>query len=274
MKQLFVDYRDAAVTEPVTIDPAGTGLAELADRIETFGFGVAVTPAALQPHRSIELIAEAWSLGEPYVPQLYRLPGGERFSTTSVDVLASADGTHPGLQVQDGQAFHVDGLIDRPEEVPVVLLYCVRPAESGGRTVLFNSTAAFHRLRSLDPAAASALTAPTVLRRTSSLPGVPAHRDGPAFRVLDDGSISGRYADGATETWTAAPGQAGDLRRALSFLRSAGRPGTGYVASLHLQAGQCLVMRNDRLSHGREAYHDAPGRRRHLVRCVYGRTPR
>ena len=114
-------------------------------------------------------------------------------------MVSDGSSDHPGFSKRSAQSIHVDGLLDEIGTIPVSMLYCVRPAATGGRTILFNSVAAYHDFSTTDPAAAKVLCYPKVLRRYSTIPGVTAHRDGPVFQHLDDGTIGNRYADGPTE---------------------------------------------------------------------------
>jgi hypothetical protein len=275
LKQLFVDYRDAAAACPVAVARSGRGVDELGDRLDTYGFAIAEMPGNLSPQEAIDFLAESWSLGDPYVPALYRLPGAEQFNRPYADIRANDAGDHPGFAVRSAQEFHVDGTLDGPGDVPTVLMYCVRPAVRGGESLLLNSIGVFHALRETDPAAAAVLTRPTVLRRSSTLRGVEAHTDGPAFVVRDDGAIVNRYSDvPSTTTWIAPLGEEDALARALAFVRQEGSGDGRFRLSVRLQTGECLIVRNDRVSHARQSYEDSAAQPRQLLRATFGASPR
>ncbi len=275
LKQLFVDYRDATAACPVAVARSGRGVDELGDRLDTYGFVIAEMPGELPPQEAIDFLAEAWSLGAPYVPALYRLPGAEQFNRPYADIRADDAGDHPGFAVRSAQEFHVDGTLDGPGDVPMVLMYCVRPAVRGGESLLLNSIGVFHALREADPAAAAVLTRPTVLRRSSTLRGVRAHTDGPAFVVRDDGGIVNRYSDVAsTTTWIAPAGEEDALDRALAFVRQEAGGDGRFRLSARLAAGECLIVRNDRVSHARQGYEDTAAHPRQLLRATFGVSPR
>ncbi|MFI7633014.1 TauD/TfdA family dioxygenase [Nonomuraea sp. NPDC049400] len=275
MKQFLVDYRDPAARRSFAVGGDGSGLDALKEQLDIYGFAVADMPADVTPVSAIELLADGWDLGQPVVPALYRMPGAEQFDREIAEIRETDRSSHPGFAVRTAQDFHVDGTLDDPEETPTVVMYCVRAAHRGGNSLLFNAVAAFHDLYQRDREAASALLHPRVLRRTASLKGIDAYREGEAFRVKNDGTIVNRYSDDGIATWTPAEGQSEALARALDSIRRSSRTADSkYVASIRLEDGQALVLRNDRVSHGREAFTNSPRSPRQLLRAIYGRVPR
>lgn len=274
MKQFAVDYRQDDATRRLDVNSSGDMVAEVRNRLDTFGFAIARIGWTNDATDALNALAGWLHLGSPMVPEMYRLPGAEKFNSALAHVRKNADGgNHPSFNLRSAQALHVDGVIDEFSSIPMTLLYCVRPAASGGRTILFNSLAAFNDLARRDPEAARTMRHPNVLRRMSTIPGISADRLGPAFRLHPDGTISTRYSDGATEQWTAPAGMKEAFTRAIEFFRTAGETDNRYRTSVLLQAGECLVFRNDRLSHGRESYEDDERSPRHLVRALYSRVP-
>jgi hypothetical protein len=265
---------------PIAVHADGAGLCELSAKVEEYGFAVAAMTAELPAESALELLAERLGLGDPYIPALYRRPDTiDRYACRYVRIERNDSHPHPGFATTSGQDMHVDGLLEDIGAIRTSALFCIRPAAVGGATVIFNAVKAFDELRSMDPAAAEVLTHPTVLLRRASLPDVdearfgPAVRSGPAFAVGGDGTITNRFSDGSNGEWHAPADRRDELARALKFLRDAAEFDGRYRIPIMLRSGQCLLSRNDRVSHGREAYQDSPDSPRVLVRAVYTEAP-
>nr|ADZ45328.1 putative dioxygenase [Streptomyces sp. NRRL 30471] len=265
------DYRTPEVNDVVRYRYGAAETALLKNRISEFGFTMAEVPGECAPQTEIERLGKALGLGEPYVAALYQRGDTRAHGALYTDVRSRAHNTHPGFGTTEGQTIHVDGLLEPIGTIRTTILFCVRPAVSGGRTVLFNSSAAFETLRHSDPAAAESLRDPGVLRRRSTLPNVDAGHTGPAF-AYDNGLLITRYSEGPTVEWNAPPGRSAELERALNFLRAAAED-KRYSIALRLGAGEALIFRNDVISHGREAYRDDPAAPRHLIRTLYLESP-
>lgn len=281
MRMLTVDYRSPAAATPITVHADGAGLGELSAKVEEYGFAIAAMAAELPAQSALELLAERLGLGDPYIPALYRRPDTiDRYACRYVRIERDDSDPHPGFTTTSGQDMHVDGLLEEIGTIRTSALFCIRPAAVGGATVIFNAVKAFDELRSQDPTAAEVLTHPEVLVRRASLPDVdearfgPAVRFSPAFAVAGDGTITTRFSDGSNGQWQAPAGRKDDLKRALTFLRDAAEFDSRYRLPLVLRAGQCLLSRNDRVAHGREAYQDSPDSPRVLIRAVYTKAPK
>ncbi|MFD0267733.1 TauD/TfdA family dioxygenase [Streptomyces sp. NPDC127106] len=273
MQVVRADYRSPELSTALTYRYGRQETEQLKQRLDDHGFAVAAMPDDVEPHTAVERLAATLGLGQPYIASLYQREDTKEHGAAYTDVRSQASSDHPAFGTTAGQSMHVDGLLEPIGTVRTTVLYCVRPALSGGRTVLFNSTAAFEELRRRDPQAAGPLLDPGVLRRRSTLPNVDADHVGPAFAYREDGLLITRYAEGDTVEWRAPDGRSADLERALAFLRAAGED-KRYSVALRLEARQVLVFRNDVVSHGREAYRDDPAAPRHLIRTLYLETPR
>lgn len=273
MKQLYVSYRAPGVGRRIKLTSA-QGAASLVKEIAHSGFAIADLGAPDDdPARVISRLSGWLGLGEPQVPALYRLEGAAKYANLYQGIQGSADDGHPGFSTTTGQEWHVDGLLDDVGAIKTTVLYCVRPAYSGGATQIFNAIAAFEELRKLDLAAAEALMSPTALERRATIPGVDARATGPVFTIGSDQEVSTRFTDNDTCMWNYAAGSSGSLARGLEFLRKSAKD-SRYLASIRLAAGEALIFRNDRVSHGRTSYQDHPKARRLLVRSLYSRAPR
>lgn len=270
---LSADYAtiDAVETIRVSLSDA-TAFARVRERLDGFGFSVLQFPTDAAPEDAIKALADHVGLGAPYVPVLYRQPETTSLGDALSSIQHDESAGHPGFATRAGQPWHVDGTLEPPGAIRVSVLHCVRAALSGGHTRLFNAVAAFHELEEVDTKAARVLLEPTVLRRISTILREAKWTDGPAFSQDSEGSYINRYSEGDTARWLAPEGKQGDLDRALSFLRAKAEEDR-YTASVLLKPGQCLVFRNDQVSHCREEYTDNPGAPRKLVRALFEKVP-
>ncbi|MFJ2609319.1 TauD/TfdA family dioxygenase [Streptomyces sp. NPDC087425] len=247
---------------------------ETREALETFGFAVTRSPSptvsTADAHREMAVIRADLDLGEPYVPLLYR----ESDQPTVTEVTRKAGSDHPVFHTGAAQGWHTDGLLEDIGTIRTTLLYCVRPAHRGGRTALLNAGRVFAELRADDPEAADVLLSDTILGRRSTLPGVEREAVGPVFADLGDGTYATRYGEGRVERWhPRGPAQRAALDRALRHFR-ARRSDPDVRIDLLLGAGQCLIFRNDLLSHSREDFVDDPLRPRLLLRSLHTDAPR
>ncbi|WP_245373088.1 TauD/TfdA family dioxygenase [Crossiella equi] len=271
---LTADYRSPEVTRPIPVAVDGTGAAELARALERNGFAVAALPPELAPEQALELLSERLGLGEPYVPELYRLPETRAaYGKPYVRIQRDDKDPHPGFTTTSGQRMHVDGLIDPIGKIKITALYCVRPAARGGATVVFNAIASFAELRENDPEAAEALLHPEALTRRATIPGVQIARTGPIFADAG-GELTTRYSVFDHDEWQAAPGMEDALERAAKHLGEDAAADGERRVSIVLAPHQVLLSRNDRVSHGREPYDDAGDAPRAMVRALYTQAPR
>jgi alpha-ketoglutarate-dependent taurine dioxygenase len=257
----------------VAVDPSvGYSIAPVRDQLSDFGFAVLQFPTEVAPEVAIASLAERLGLGNPYIPALYRQPETSGFSAALSNIEHDERADHPGFATRSGQPWHVDGTLEDIGAIRTSVLYCVHAAQSGGHTRLFNAVAAFHALKEADPEAAQVLLMPSVLRRISTILSEAKWNDGPAFSENVDGSYLNRFSEGATACWNTPEGKGEELDRALSFLRAKAEESI-YTASILLRPGQCLVFRNDQVSHSREEYVDDPKVPRKLIRALFEQAP-
>lgn len=271
MRQLQADFSDPRCAQRVDFAEHGTPN-QLVNILEERGFAVVTMAGPEPPNVQLAALAAALRLGDPYVPALYRFAETKDYSAAYSDIRSDTKNQHPGFSTTAGQDWHVDGLLDDIGDIRTTVLCCVSAAHRGGETLLFNSLAAFAELRERDPAAAEALLSPRALNRRSTLPAIDVSTTGPVFTVDEAGNLATRYTDNDTCTWNFSAGPPGGLRRALAFLRTAS-DNPRYRLAVRLAAGESLVFRNDRLSHGRRPYEDRPEARRHLIRALYAKIP-
>jgi hypothetical protein len=236
--------------------------------------GFVVIQGPDQPGRAeLMALAHRLGLGAPFTPPIYR--GSGHTSSDGVSALTVAGDVQPGahpFQNRDSQALHCDGTVQQLGQIATTLMICVRPARSGGVTILFDALAAFGELAIEDPAVADQLVHPQALVRTSDLADHP-FTAGPAFGY-HRGRMVTRYSRQPTDTYH--PRRAEDqpaLDRALRFLDDAAQPGSPHRCEFSLAAGQALLLANDRVCHGRTAYQDDPMAPRMVLRALFTRHP-
>ncbi|MFJ4689618.1 hypothetical protein [Streptomyces sp. NPDC088789] len=136
----------------------------------------------------------------------------------------------------------------------------------------YSASATFVSLWEQVPAAAKVLLDDTVAERIATIPGVHGSVSDVAFAYGANGLLLTCLSDGKSERWHAPTGEEDTLNRASAYFRSAVKK-LWYSLPILLGAGQCLIMRNDRLSPAREAFDSAPERPRHPMRGLYRRSP-
>ncbi|SFY07366.1 TauD/TfdA family dioxygenase [Streptomyces atratus] len=243
------------------------------DMLEAYGFAVTRSPAGTvsteDAHREMAAIRADFGLREPYAPLLYR----DRDAPLVTEVTRKAGSDHPAFHTGAAQGWHTDGLLEDIGTIRTTLLYCVRPAHGGGRTFLLNAGRVFDELRTEDPEAAEVLLRGTILGRRSTIPGAVREAVGPVFAELGDGHYATRYGEGQVERWYPKDAvEQKSLARALGYFR-ARRDDPDVRIDLLLQAGQCLIFRNDVLAHGRENFTDDPRCPRLLLRSLHTDAP-
>jgi alpha-ketoglutarate-dependent taurine dioxygenase len=252
-------------------DPTASRL--VIDAYRTSGYAIVQVPGTEPDADDLAALAAALRLGAAYTPSHYQASPHTRSGVSRLT--ATDDPAHP-FQDRAGQNLHSDGTLKPLGQIATTVMICVRPARTGGHTLLFNAVGAFTALRDQDPDAAAQLLHHTALVRTSDLADVQGPRStaGPAFGWDSSGELVSRYSLTSTDTYhPSEPTHQGDLDRALQFLADAAAPEGGYSCTLTLQPGQALILANDKLSHGRTEFTDAPGRPRLLLRGLYTARP-
>ncbi|MBK5970680.1 MULTISPECIES: TauD/TfdA family dioxygenase [Thiorhodovibrio] len=161
--------------------------------------------------------------------------------------------------------WHTDGYYNPPEAaVRAWMLFCVRPAASGGENALLDPELAYLWLRDRDPALIDALMHPQAFC-------IPANRHdgkeqrprtcGPVFALRDRRLLMRFSARGRNIDWH--PG-AESARAALGELFSSD---SDFILRHKLSAGEGYITRN--VLHTRAAFADGPGAGRLLLRVRY-----
>jgi len=236
-------------------------------KLRRFGF-VVLSSSDEPPLERCRRVAQTLDLGAPYVPLMYR---NRDVSANSPYVHIRREGNgHPSFNTSAAQALHVDGLLESIGVVRTTMLHCVRPAISGGDTLLLDAAGLWSAY--LLAGGSMVLANDDVLLRRSSLPGLKLESLGPAFAWSPEGYWISRYSDGPTEHWNCAEAHKDELDATLSYFRERAARDGRWRLSLTLQAGETLILRNDRLAHGRTGFHDDPDAPRHMIRSLYLRA--
>lgn len=236
------------------------------------GAGFALVQGPTDPGPGdLQALSAALRLGAVFTPPLYQ--GSTHTRPNGISHLTATDPVpgHP-FAGRAAQELHCDGTLQALGQIPTTLLLCVRPAASGGSTLLFDAPAAFAALHASDPEAAAQLTHEKALLRTSTLVADRASA-GPAFGWRH-GRLVTRYSLTETDSYhPLLPDDEPALRRALGYLRRAARPGSLFRCEFTLGAGQALILANDRLCHGRSAYQDQVSAPRLMLRALFTSRP-
>jgi alpha-ketoglutarate-dependent taurine dioxygenase len=270
---------DKVPDDPVVIrSPSGIGLPEAGEITERYHrHGFAVLELASQPatQETLEALAGDLSLGEPFLPPLYR-KGGTTTPVAQISAAAnvgSRDENHPSFGRTVGQKLHCDGTLQAIGYIKASMLLCEQPAAEGGETILFNASAAYAKLATADRPAAEALATPGALIRQANINGCADTNAGPAFTVQDERLVAG-YSVTETDRWAVPVGVSeADVQRGVGFLLNASLPGSQHFLQFTLSAGQAIVFDNTRISHGRTAYRSSQNHQRRLYRSLHLQHP-
>lgn len=224
-----------------------------------------------------ERMAELYGLGPMYQSEFNRRMHAEGMSMHGVNQVGGlASGQHDVFNGTAGAALHTDGSYLPIGTIKTSILLCRQHAASGGESILFDSLSAFRALSRHDPGLAQSLLAPTVFRRRSTDPRLDQQYEhiGPVFHTGENGEMAGGFTLDVTADWDYSRRADPRVIDAVAYLKHLAEPGSAYTLSFTLQRGQALVMRNDQLSHGRNAYIDDPAHPRVLLRGLFLSAPR
>ncbi|MDH5259507.1 MAG: TauD/TfdA family dioxygenase [Gammaproteobacteria bacterium] len=156
--------------------------------------------------------------------------------------------------------WHTDGYYNPPERtIRTMLLYCVRPAKSGGKNMLFDPEIAYLLMRDADIEMVRALAHPQAMTIPANEIDEAVTRDdvtGPVFSIdRQDGSLRMRYtARKKNVIWR----DDADTARALKFLGNMlseeNEKNNKFMFEYGLKAGEGLICNN--VLHARTAFVD------------------
>ncbi|PPU93299.1 TauD/TfdA family dioxygenase [Xanthomonas albilineans] len=222
-------------------------------------------------------MAALYHLGPMYQSDFNRRMHMEGMSAYGINQVGGlTSGQHDVFNGTSGVALHTDGSYLPIGTIKTSILLCKQHALGGGESMLFDSLSAFQALSRHHPELAQCLLAPKVFRRRSTDPRLKRQYEyiGPVFLATKDGGVVGCFTLDVTADWDYSRRVDPRVLDAVSYLTRLAEPDSGYTLSFTLQKGQALIMRNDQLSHGRNAYVDDPVNPRVLLRGLFFSAPR
>lgn len=221
-------------------------------------------------------LAALYHLGEMYQSGFNRLEHGEGVAVSGMNQIGGlANGNHYAFNGTSDVALHTDGSYLPIGSIKTSILLCKEHALSGGESILFDSVSAFQRLQSERPMLAGILLADNIFRRrsTGTRSGKQYEYIGPVYRCDADGEMVGGFTLDVTADWEYARRVDVRVLDAVAYLARLASSGSPYFLKFALLKGQALIMRNDKLSHGRCTYIDDPAQPRTLLRGLFARKP-
>lgn len=178
---------------------------------------------------------------------------GDGVSSLQVSELAARKGYIPYTDRR--LSWHTDGYYNTAaQSINSIVMYCVRPAASGGESILLDHEMAYLLMRDEEPAWIDALMHHKVMTIPPNNEGgvtVRGARSGPVFSLRRDGGLHMRYT---ARTRSVDWAQSTAVDEAREFLRDVMREDSPYVLRHRLQAGQGILCAN--VLHARTAFFD------------------
>lgn len=231
-------------------------------------------PGLERSARGLLQLTQALHLGQPFVPPLYQGLADDFYDGAGFNVVTGEPGArmsaHPAFTSRSGLELHTDGTLQTIGEIRTSLLFCLEPAAQGGDTLLFDAVGAFQALEVRDARLARALLDERALWRHATVGDAQQAAVGPVFQRSEQRLLA-RYCTTPRERWAIedVPG----LEQARQALAELSQPDSPYCVQFRPLAGQGVLFANDRLSHGRTPYEDAPGRPRRMLRALFHERP-
>ncbi len=167
-------------------------------------------------------------------------------------------------------SWHTDGYYNPPERnINSMLLHCVKPAKSGGESLLLDHDIAYILLRDKNPNYIKALMQENVMTIPANILNGKVIREaqtGPVFSFNSVGQLHMRYsARKRNIEWEQSP----ITLEAVSFLEDLLESNSKYIIKYALKAGEGLICKN--ILHRRTAFvdFDETSRKRLLYRGRY-----
>jgi len=233
-------------------------------------------------HEIVKFLSRSLGLGEPYVPARYANGDSSHLYEMGINTISTHINGRAIHQSKDDrkvkhafttaneQQLHVDGTLEEIGLIKTSILLCVTPAFSGGETVIFNSVSAFVELAKHDINAAISLLNPKCLKRMDL-----AHGDtytGPVF-MFREGELFSRFSLDKTSCWKDGLNSVESLDRAYSFLTKMTKKSSPFFCEMKLEAGQGIIIANDKISHGRKSYIQSQIHARTMLRGIFLEAP-
>jgi len=167
-------------------------------------------------------------------------------------------------------SWHTDGYYNPPErKINSMLLHCVKPAKSGGESLLLDHDIAYILLRDKNPDFITALMQENAMTIPANILDGKVIREaqsGPVFSINSVGQLHMRYsARKRNIEWEQSP----ITLEAVSFLEELLENNPKYIVNYTLKAGEGLICKN--ILHRRTAFvdYDETNKKRLLYRGRY-----
>jgi alpha-ketoglutarate-dependent taurine dioxygenase len=269
-----------AVTSFVLIDsvsqPSDTARTAILNRYYTAGFALFELNLDDQnPADALNDFTQALNLGSAFVPPLYQFSNSTLYDDLGISTLAAAQevdshSRHPVFGSTDSIELHTDGTLQEMGEVPTSVLFCVRPADHGGATTVFQAVDAFFALEEADPIVASALLDSRALTKQASVNGSRETCTGPVFSYRN-GELVTRYSVTDRDRWNIY--EVEHLAEAKNEMARLVQLHTVYFHQISLGVGQGIILANDRVAHGRTGFSNSSYQTRRMLRVLFACKP-
>lgn len=241
-------------------------------------YGFAILSGAWQfDAMDFQRLATLYELGEMYQSGFNRSEHGQGVSASGMNQIGGlSSGNHYAFNGTSDVSLHTDGSYLPIGSIRTSILLCKEHALRGGESILFDSVSAFQKLQSEHPTLADILLVDNIFRRrsTDTRSGTQYERIGPVYRRnTDDGEIVGGFTLDVTADWEYSRRLDARVSDAVAYLARLASDGSPYLLKFALRKGQALIMRNDKLSHGRCPYTDDPAQPRILLRGLFSKAP-
>ncbi|MCB1757136.1 MAG: TauD/TfdA family dioxygenase [Gammaproteobacteria bacterium] len=251
------------VEDPLTLT-AGA-LERIADSLEALGFAIYRLAPRADSLSVRELLAMCARLG------LARIDRNRCAYEDGVTRLQTSQQGERQFYIpysNKGLNWHTDGYYNEGEHrIRSFVLHCIRNAEQGGESFLYDPELLYLQMRDEDPELVQALLRPdalTIPENAIDACNLRSSQTGPVFWVDEaSGGLQMRYT-ARTRSIAWNPDQT--VRRAVTFIRDT-LENSGYVQKYKLKAGEGVISNN--CLHGRRPFEDSDSDPRLLFRARF-----
>lgn len=240
----------------------------------TFGYALFQLASGWQnPSRALHTFAQALNLGEAFVPPLYQFSNSNLYDDLGISTLTAVQNgepyfSHPVFGSTAALELHTDGTLQDINEIPTSVLFSVVQAVQGGETIVFQAVKAFLELQTAEPRLAAALLDNGALTKQASVNGSRETCTGPVF-AYQDGEWLTRYSVTIRDGWNI--NEVEHLLEAKNALAGFAQSGSPFYHQIRLDAGQGIILANNKVAHGRAGFSDSTGAARRMLRVLFAR---
>ncbi len=235
-------------------------------------------PDTFKPENKLEYIEKKYRLGSFEASDEAKALYGERLKDggynnivrPSVDVKLK----HDAFDTNNGQAFHVDGILRPSGLIKTVVLTCKNQAQTGGENTLFNMVAAIEHIKKLDPELLKPLYDKRSMRRVSDYEGNNRHSCDSILHFDEQYQRTViNFSMDSTVDWQFSEMLVPGIGKPVSILKSLSELGLPFTLSVNIKKGDTIIMDNGLVAHGRTDFIDTEDNPRIMVRGKYEVLP-